>query len=75
MLVDAPSKYTAAVQQLGLVLRNMQHVLSAARPYQARATLAHMLKQVGHAPCDASCGVVMLSLGVGIDRGLGRRQQ
>ncbi|GAB4818496.1 hypothetical protein N2152v2_005542 [Parachlorella kessleri] len=45
VLTDRPSLYARQVESLGLLLRNFQHLLNAARPYQARATLAHMLSQ------------------------------
>lgn len=43
---------------MGTLLRNMQHLLNAARPYQARSTLAHMLRQVGAG--RAASGVALL---------------
>ncbi|KAK9918763.1 hypothetical protein WJX75_006706 [Coccomyxa subellipsoidea] len=43
-LVQRPSTYARAVENVGLVARNMSYILNALRSEQARATLEHTLK-------------------------------
>ncbi|CAM6090071.1 unnamed protein product [Calypogeia fissa] len=43
VLVERPSQYARRVEDMGLILRNMHHLLNSLRPHQARATLIHML--------------------------------
>lgn len=44
VLVDRPSQYARRVEDMGLILRNMHHLLNSLRPHQARATLIHILE-------------------------------
>ena len=44
VLVEQPSEYARRVEQIGLLLRNVHALLNAIRPYQARATLKHLLE-------------------------------
>ncbi|CAL8471160.1 g10702 [Coccomyxa elongata] len=43
-LVQRPSAYARAVENVGLIARNMSYLLNALRSEQARATLEHTLK-------------------------------
>jgi mediator of RNA polymerase II transcription subunit 7 len=43
VLVERPSQYARRVEDMGLILRNMHHLLNSLRPHQAKATLIHML--------------------------------
>eukprot|EP00898_Chlorokybus_atmophyticus_P007581 jgi/Chlat1/7824/Chrsp66S07275 len=44
VLAEHPSQYARRIEDMGLILRNMHHLLNALRPHQARATLVHMLQ-------------------------------
>ncbi|OAE30524.1 hypothetical protein AXG93_977s1080 [Marchantia polymorpha subsp. ruderalis] len=44
VLVERPSQYARRVEDMGLILRNMHHLLNSLRPHQARATLIHILE-------------------------------
>ncbi|EIE19519.1 MED7-domain-containing protein [Coccomyxa subellipsoidea C-169] len=43
-LVQRPSAYARAVENVGLIARNMSYILNALRSEQARATLEHTVK-------------------------------
>jgi mediator of RNA polymerase II transcription subunit 7 len=43
VLVERPSQYARRVEDLSLIFKNMYHLLNSLRPYQARATLIHIL--------------------------------
>ncbi|EFJ24409.1 hypothetical protein SELMODRAFT_174496 [Selaginella moellendorffii] len=44
VLVERPSQYARRVEDMGLILRNMHHLLNSLRPHQARATLIRILE-------------------------------
>ncbi|KAI7838248.1 hypothetical protein COHA_007993 [Chlorella ohadii] len=45
VLVDKPSLWARQVENVGAVLRNMQHLCNLLRPTQARQTLLHTLQE------------------------------
>ncbi|KAL3691069.1 hypothetical protein R1sor_004720 [Riccia sorocarpa] len=44
VLVERPSQYARRVEDMGLILRNMHHLLNSLRPHQARSTIIHLLE-------------------------------
>ncbi|KAL3677773.1 hypothetical protein R1sor_020729 [Riccia sorocarpa] len=44
VLVERPSQYARRVEDMGLILRNMHHLLNSLRPHQARSTVIHLLE-------------------------------
>ncbi|XP_057858328.1 mediator of RNA polymerase II transcription subunit 7a isoform X1 [Cryptomeria japonica] len=44
VLVERPSQYARRVEDIGLIFKNMYHLLNSLRPHQARATLIHILQ-------------------------------
>ncbi|KDD75656.1 hypothetical protein H632_c565p0 [Helicosporidium sp. ATCC 50920] len=45
LLTDRPSAYARALEAIGLIFRNMQHLTRVARPAQARAELVRLLER------------------------------
>jgi len=54
VLVDKPSGYARQVENVGLILRNMQHLANNLRPHQARATLVDALRHEAEAKTAAT---------------------
>ncbi|GBG64796.1 hypothetical protein CBR_g46752 [Chara braunii] len=44
VLVDRPSQYARRIEDIGLIFRNIHHLLNGLRPHQARTTLIHILE-------------------------------
>eukprot|EP00850_Spirogloea_muscicola_P016837 SM000140S00586 [mRNA] locus=s140:73414:74976:- [translate_table: standard] len=44
VLVERPSQYARRVEDMGLLLKNIHHLLNLLRPHQARATVIHLLE-------------------------------
>ncbi|GMP87122.1 hypothetical protein CsSME_00039640 [Camellia sinensis var. sinensis] len=44
VLIERPSQYARRVKDISLIFKNLHHLLNSLRPYQARATLIHMLE-------------------------------
>eukprot|EP00850_Spirogloea_muscicola_P003378 SM000013S26547 [mRNA] locus=s13:944204:945667:- [translate_table: standard] len=44
VLVERPSQYARRVEDMGLLLKNIHHLLNLLRPHQARATIIHLLE-------------------------------
>ncbi|XP_073290434.1 mediator of RNA polymerase II transcription subunit 7a-like [Primulina huaijiensis] len=45
VLVERPSQYARRVEDISLIFKNLHHLLNSLRPYQARATVIHILEQ------------------------------
>lgn len=44
VLVQRPAQYARRVEEIGLLFKNIHHLLNSLRPHQARATLIHILE-------------------------------
>ncbi|GAQ78766.1 Transcriptional coactivator [Klebsormidium nitens] len=45
VLAERPSQYARRVEDIGLILKNMHHLLNLLRPHQAQATVLHALEE------------------------------
>lgn len=44
VLVQRPAQYARRIEEVGLLFKNIHHLLNSVRPHQARATLIHILE-------------------------------
>uniref|UniRef100_A0A0D6R5P2 Mediator of RNA polymerase II transcription subunit 7 n=1 Tax=Araucaria cunninghamii TaxID=56994 RepID=A0A0D6R5P2_ARACU len=45
VLVERPSQYARRVEDIGLIFKNLYHLLNSLRPHQARSILIHILER------------------------------